>query len=268
METNEPKITSLSHLENSPRDNKIIELVKRKWRGTRSFETSWWHVVTKLVEMAYDGSLSYPSRDGTNVPLLESELSPDWFARTKKQIMDILKIDEDDLWRAAVDAWVQTQMGRTFLYDKIEKVEKENWEKEKNTIRIPLKAIFWDAEQTQVIHVLERVDLLGNAPLDFDAEKIQLIKMEVLFFAGCNSFWNGLKEDEKPEFVMSKDELNGLIEHIIYIHIGKTESRRIDWLVAQLQRKIMGLMMIEDHVLSLFGRWRDIDRRQRVSRWL
>ena len=52
--------------------------------------------------------------------------------------------------------------------------------------------------------------------------------MEVLFFAGCNSFWNGLKEDEKPEFVMSKDELNGLIEHIIYIHIGKTESRRID----------------------------------------
>lgn len=270
MNNSAPKIHSLSHLENTPQNEAAIRLAT--WgRGRYSFDTSWGHVVTKIIDLLAEKQLDYTTYSGENVPVFgagEDLNSVEGIRKVKAEIMAYYGLDEDDSGRIVVDAYFQ-QMAGNLHNVKLKQLDKEALTARRDVIKKIIEdvVIQWE-ENIPVPTVLERVKNLTEKDEALAVLTPKQLEEDVLWISQCDSFWADTPEKEKMGFTMSKRELDTLLNSLTYLAIDYPDHARIERSVSQIKNRIMELVQVsQGQIQALNTKNNDIPSRKRTSIW-
>lgn len=267
MNTPPIKIHSLSHLENTASNEAAIRLATTG-RGRYSFDTSWGHVVTKIIDLLADQQLDYETHSGKKVPVFgiwEDLISVEGIRKVKAEIMKFFNLNNDDFGRVVVDAYFQ-QMVWSLHQARLRQHDQATLTARRDVIRkiIEDEVVRWE-ENIPVLTVLTRVwNLTGKD--DALALTPEELKEEVLVISDCYSFWEDAPEQEKMEYTMSKKQLATLVSSLTYQAIDCPDHARIEQSVSQIKSRILALIQVSrEQIQALSMKDKDVDRRKRTN---
>lgn len=268
MNTPPIKIHSLSHLENTASNETAIRLATTG-RGRYSFDTSWGHVVTKIIDLLDDNQLDYTTYTGEKVPVFgvwEDLSSRESVMRVKSEIMKFFKLDNDDFWRVAVDAYFQQMVG-SLHHQNLKKHDQESLTARRDGIKKIIEDVVvqWQ-ENIPVPTVLDRIKNLADKDEALKVLTPKQLEEEVLFIAQCDSFWEDTTETEKMEYAMNKKQLDILVNSLTYLAIDWPDHARIEKSVSQIKSRILALIQVSrEQIQALSMKDKDIHWRKRTN---
>jgi hypothetical protein len=270
MNTLPIKIHSLSHLENTASNEAAIRLATTG-RGRYNFDTSWGHVVTKIIDLLAEKQLDYTTYSGEKVPVFgthEDLSSVEGIRKVKAEIMTYYGMEEDDSGRIVVDTYFQ-QMAGNLHNAKLKQHDKEALTARRDAIKKIIEDVVvqWE-ENIPVPTVLERMKNLADKDKALAALTPKQLEEEVLWIGECDSFWADTPEEEKMEYTISKRQLATLVGSLVYLAIDYPDHARIEQSASQIKNRIMTLVQVSrEQIQALNTKNNDIPGRKRTNIW-
>lgn len=270
MNDSPQKIHSLSHLENTASNEAAIRLATTG-RGRYSFDTSWGHVVTKIIDLLAEKQLDYSTYSGEKVPVFgagEDLNSVEGVRKVKAEIMAYFGLDEDDSGRIVADVYFK-QMADNLHNAKLKQHDKESLAARRDVIKkiIEDEVVKWE-ENIPVPTVLERVKNITDKDGALAVLTPKQLEEEVLWISECDSFWGDTPEEEKMEYTISKKQMTILFSSLVHLAIDYPDHARIEQSVSQIKNRIMALVQVSrEQIQSLATKHNDVSERKRTNIW-